>query len=50
MFQDNVLHQQILEATRGNNIVDLVFSNRVNTITNLDIDETLENSDHYDQV
>lgn len=46
MVQDNFPHQHVREATRGDNILDLVFSNRENTITNIEIGEALGKSDH----
>lgn len=46
VVQDNFLFQHVLEGTRGNNILDLVFSNRENLIENLEVGETLGNSDH----
>ena len=46
VVQNNFLTQHVLEATRGNNILDLVFSNMENSISNLDVGEFLGNSDH----
>ena len=46
MVQDNFLYQHGRESTRGNNILDLVFSNRENTVAGLEVGEKLANSDH----
>ena len=46
MVQDNFLYQHVREPTRGNNILDLVFSNKENTIVNLEVGEKLASSDH----
>ena len=45
MVQDNFLYQCVRESTRRNNILDLVFSNRENTIANLVVGEKLTNND-----
>ena len=36
---DNFQEQHVTSPTRGNNILDLVLSNRENMITNLEIEE-----------
>lgn len=46
MVQDNFLYQNVLVPTRGENILDLVLSNREKLVTNLEVGEPLGNSDH----
>ena len=46
MVQDNFLYQHVRESTRGNSILDLVFSNKENTVAELEVGEKLANSDH----
>ena len=43
---DELLTQWVNEATRGNNILDLVFSSEDDMISNLKIEEKLGKSDH----
>ena len=43
---DNFLIQYVNSPTRGNNILDLVFSNKDNIISNVEISSELGNSDH----
>ena len=43
---DNYLTQHVQEPTRGNNILDLVFSKESNKINNLHVGESLGLSDH----
>lgn len=47
--QENFLHQHVLSATRKgpNSILDLVFTTTGTDISNLCVNEELENSDHY---
>ena len=45
-FNSNGLTQYVLEPTRGNNILDLVFSNESNLIQNIHIGDAIANSDH----
>ena len=45
-IQDCFLSQHITEPTRGNNILDLVLSNRENLISNVEVGNELANSDH----
>ena len=46
VVQDNFLHQFVTEPTRGDNILDLVLSNRENLINNVNIGDKLGSSDH----
>ena len=43
---DELLTQWVYEATRGNNVLDLVFSSEEDLISNLRVAEKLEKSDH----
>ena len=45
-FNSNGLSQFVLEPTRGNNILDLVFSNDPNLLQNIRIGDAIANSDH----
>ena len=43
---DNFLTQWVREPTRGNNVLDLVFTTEDNIVTDLSVDECLGGSDH----
>ena len=43
---EELLTQWVYEATRGSNILDLVFSSEDNAVTNLEVGEKLDKSDH----
>ena len=43
---DNYLTQLVVEPTRGNNILDLVFTSDENIVDNLEVGEHLSDSDH----
>ena len=45
-IQDNFLYQHVLEATRGENILDLVLSSEEHMIENLEVGEPFGSSDH----
>ena len=44
--EENFLCQSVDKPTRGNNVLDLVFSSRENLVYNLEVGDTLANSDH----
>ena len=46
VIQDNFLKQVVLEPTRGNNILDLILTNREDSITQVEIGGQLGNNDH----
>ena len=46
LIQDNFLFQHVRVATRGNNILDLVFSNEVSMVEDLKVLEHFSTSDH----
>ena len=46
VIQDNFLKQVINEPTRGNNLLDLVLTNRDSMVSDVDIGDHLGNSDH----
>ena len=46
VIQDNFLKQVVVEPTRGNNILDLILTNREEIIDQVDVGGQLENSDH----
>ena len=46
LIQDNFLFQHVREATRGSNILDLVFSNEVSMVEDLKVLEHFSMSDH----
>lgn len=45
-IEDNFLIQNVDKPTRGNNILDLVFSSHENLVYNVKIEDALANSDH----
>ena len=46
VLQDNFLKQLVTEPTRGNNILDLILTNREEIINQVDVGGKLANSDH----
>ena len=46
MIDDNFLHQMIKVSTRGRNILDLVFVNKPEWLTDIKVGAGLANSDH----
>ncbi|MDJ0596593.1 MAG: reverse transcriptase family protein [Pleurocapsa sp. MO_226.B13] len=44
--QDNFLQQHVTQPTRGDNILDLVLSNRENLVKEVKVEDGLGNSDH----
>ena len=45
--QDNFLSQAVREPTRGNNVLDLVFSTEEDLLSEVEVGECLEGSDHH---
>jgi hypothetical protein len=45
-IQDNFLYQKIKDATRNNNILDLVLTSHASLVDDLTVGESLGNSDH----
>ena len=45
-FSDNLLHQLVQAPTRGNAILDLVWTNGMNMIDNVEVTSPIANSDH----
>ena len=46
IVQDNSLHQLVQHGTRGNNIVDLVLTNDLTIVGNIDVVDGLDGSNH----
>ena len=46
LIQDSFLTQHVLEPTRGENVLDLVWSSQSELVDNVKIHEPLGNSDH----
>ena len=46
LIQDSFLTQQVLEQTRGENVLNIVLSSQKELVDNVKIHEPLGNSDH----
>ncbi len=46
VIQDNFLKQVVVEPTRGNNILDVILTNREEEVTQVEVGGQLGNRDH----